>query len=208
MGGNVQCWRKKGSAWEIRRRQTNVPARFLRGQDSISPASYFVPVGGKSQHVPSQIHPKSPIFIESHLAQTQPSYVTIFPAKKLIGSGWLWIHPRFTQNLLKDLSTSRKLLITPVSGFRFLQKPETKQDFLGFLFGQEVLQALIMRPQGNTRKRQTHKEKSWRQVTKEKKTQENKYKWVACLNCKIIDNILLLKMSVWFNAMPPLPVLL
>lgn len=31
MGGNVQCWIKKRSAWEIRWWQTNVPAWNLRG---------------------------------------------------------------------------------------------------------------------------------------------------------------------------------
>jgi len=67
-------------------------------------------------------------------AQMQPSYVTIFPAKKLIGSIWLWIHPRYVK-LAERFVYLKKTFDKPVPSFRILQKPEIKQDFLGFLFG-------------------------------------------------------------------------
>lgn len=52
-----------------------------------------------------------------------------FPCQKIN-----WLRPTLNSsqictNLLKGLSTSRKLLISPIPRFRFLQKPETKQDF-------------------------------------------------------------------------------
>lgn len=50
--------------------------------------------------------------------------------------------------------------MNPVPSFKFLQKPETKQDFLSFLFGEETLQALIMRPQGNTGETDTERKTS------------------------------------------------
>ena len=67
-------------------------------------------------------------------AQMQPSYVIIFPAKKLIGSIWLWIHPRCVK-LAERFVYLKKTFGKPVPSFRILQKPEIKQDFLGFLFG-------------------------------------------------------------------------
>lgn len=116
-----------------------------------------------------------------------------FPCQKI---NWLRLtlnSSKICTNLLKGLSTSRKLLISPVPSFRFLQKPETKQDFLCFQFGAEVLQALTTTPQGDIG-RQTQKGKSLKQVIKEgkdsgKTNKNQKLSW----NCKVINNRFTLK---------------
>lgn len=84
-----------------------------------------------------------------------------FPCQKI---NWLRLTLNSSQictKLAERFVYLKKTFDKSCPSFGFLQKPESKQYILGLQFGTEVLQAVMMRPRGNSRKDRHKKENLW-----------------------------------------------